>query len=96
MNAQVNPNASGGDGIPVVAPAYALADAYIAQRAGKGSDLLTPADEIDKDYLDDAQVDNFKAALIDLGASEDVVDEAIEEYEGCLDPGSDDEPMGFF
>jgi hypothetical protein len=96
LNAQINPDASGGENIPVVSPAYALADAYLADRAGKGSDLLTPADEIDKDYLDDSQVENFRAALIDLGASEDMVDEAIEEYEGSLDPDSDDEPMGFF
>jgi hypothetical protein len=96
LNAQINAQASGGDHIPVVMPAYALADAYIATRAGKGAGLLTPADEIDKDYLDDSEVENFRSALCDLGASEEEIAEAIEEYEACLDPDSEDSSPGFF
>ena len=77
-------------------PAYALADAYIAAKAGKDDGLLTPADEIDKDYLDDSEVENFRSALEDLGASEEMIEEAIEEYEDCLDPDSEDSSPGFF
>lgn len=96
LNAHLNPDASGGDLIPVVMPAYALADAYIAAKAGKDDGLLTPADEIDKDYLDDSEVENFRSALEDLGASEEMIEEAIEEYEDCLDPDSEDSSPGFF
>lgn len=98
LNAQINAGASGGENIPVVMPAYALADAYLKGMEGKPENdgLLTPADEIDKDYLDESQVDAFADALRDLGATEDVIDDALEEYGSALNPESDDEPMGYF
>lgn len=78
---------TGGDGIPVASPEYALADALLANRRSLSAGrpvTVPPPDEIDMGEFDSAALEKVREAMRALGASEAEVNEATAPYEKAV------------
>lgn len=98
LESEILAGASGWEGVPVLKPEAALADALVmAGRAisRRHPTTVTPADELDEDMIDAGAFERLEAMLRRLGADDARVDAAREAYEEVLSGDGAPERRGF-
>lgn len=79
------------EGVRLLAPAAALADGLVFR-----DHPLTPPDEIDRDYLEEPQVESVEKILRKLGVSEDRLNAVLAPYHEFLHPDDFCDPGDHF